>query len=62
MMASVNSALIVTNSEVMAKAYPIDEAEVATMDGQNLSLVWVKMASLVVLEEESQNDYYIQFS
>jgi len=62
MMASVNSVLIVTNWEEAAKAFPLDEAEVARMDGLSLSLVWAKMASLVVLEEASQNDYYIQFS
>lgn len=56
MMALVDSVLIVTNSEEEAEAFPLGEAEVAKMDGQSLSLVWAKMASLAALEELSHDD------
>jgi hypothetical protein len=56
MMALVDSVLIVINSEVVAEAFLLDVAEVARMDGQSLSLVWVKMASLAPLEELAHDD------
>ena len=56
MMALVDSVLIVTNSEEVAEAFPLGEAEVAKMDGQSLSLVWAKMASLAALEELFHDD------
>ena len=56
MMASVDSVLIVINSQELAEAFPLDEAEVARMDGQNLSLVWAKMASLAASEEVAHDD------
>jgi hypothetical protein len=56
MMALVDSVLIVINSEVVAEAFLLDEAEVARMDGQSLSQVWAKMASLALLEELYHDD------
>ena len=56
MMASVDSVLIVINSQELAEAFPLDEAEVARMDGQSLSLVWGKMASLAASEEVAHDD------